>query len=258
MPAKTQLWIYLILTPLLSLGLALLIPLPVVLIALLMLFIPPILAITLSALSEGGRGVSQLFKQLLQWRISWKWYVISLGLPFSLILLASLLAVLLGWSPNLRFIVPESTMLITNSVFVPLVAIFEEFGWRGFALPRLLTQRSPFVSALIIGVAWGILHIGLGLVDGRPWLPTFLVPLAASFAYTWLFVRTGGSLGMVILYHFAMDYAPQFLLFNQVSLEQGIWLQTIVNSALALALILLSGVFLRRGAAAKPVVTQLG
>jgi membrane protease YdiL (CAAX protease family) len=252
---KYALAAFLILTPLLSLAIALFLPLPVIGIALLMLLIPSTLAILLTALAEGRKSLGELLKQLFQWRISLKWYAVALGLPFGIILASSVQAVLLGWAPAIQFSPPERSMLIVNSFFVPLVAILEELGWRGYALPRLLARRSPLISALIIGVAHGTLHIGLGLADGRPLLPTFLSPLAMSFIWTWLFIQTRGSLAMAILYHFAIDYAPQFWLLG-LPISQSIWAQTVVNIAVAVALILFFGADLQRSPAKELAVAD--
>lgn len=249
--------IYLILTPLISLAIALFLPVPVLVIALLLLLVPSTLAILLTGLAEGRKSLADLLKKLFQWQIGLKWYAVALGLPFGIILASSVLAVLLDWAPTIKFSVPERSMLIVNSLFIPLVAILEELGWRGYALPGLLKYRSPLASALIIGIAHGILHIGLGLADGRPWLPTFLSPLAMSIAWTWLFVHTRGSLTMAILYHFAIDYAPQFF-FSGLTTAQGVWAQTIMNLAVAFVLTLLFGANLRRSPENEPVLADIG
>jgi membrane protease YdiL (CAAX protease family) len=248
---------YLILTPLISLAIALFLPLPVIGIALLMLLIPSTLAILLTVLTEGRKGLGELLKKLFEWRISLRSYAVALGLPFGIILASSVLAVLLGWAPTVQFSLPERSMLIVNSFFVPLVAILEELGWRGYALPRLLARRSPLMSALIIGVAHGTLHLGLGLADGRPLLPTFLSPFLMSIIWTWLFLQTRGSLTMAILYHFAIDYFPQFFL-QGLTVSQGLWAQTTVNFAVAFALILIFGPQLQHGPAKEPVPVQGG
>ena len=235
---------FLILTPLLSLGIALFLPLPVEIIALLMVLIPVTLPILLTALAEGGKGVAELFKKLFRWRVSLKWYALAAGTPLAIILICSLLGYLIGWSPSVTFHIPEPAMLITATIVSLLAAVFEEFGWRGYALPRLLKHRSALVSALLIGIAWGLLHIGLGLRDNRPWLPTFLAPVAISVVLTWLFVQTRGSLTMAVLYHFVIDASPQFLL-HGITTAQNIWLQVIVSFAAAFILILIFGVNLR-------------
>jgi len=249
--------LYLILTPLISLSFALFLPISVVGIALLMLLIPSTLAIVLTALAEGKKSLTDLLKKLFQWRIGLKWYAVALGLPVGIILVSSVLAVLLGWAPSVQISVPERSMLIVNSLFIPLVALLEELGWRGYALPRLLKYRSPLASALIIGIAWGLLHIGLGLVDGRPWVPTFLSPFAMSIILTWLFMHTRGSLAMAILFHFAIDYAPQFF-FTGLTPAQGVWAQTILNLAVAFVLILLFGANLQRSPVNEPALADVG
>lgn len=237
--------IYLILAPLISLAIALLLPLLTVLIVLLVLLVPSALAILLVALTEGRRGVSDLLKKLFQWNISLKWYVAALLVPLGIIFVSAILAFLFGWIPTLQFHIPPLPQLITNLILIILIAVLEELGWRGFALPRLLANRSPLASALIIGILWGVLHIGIGLADGRPWLPTFLTPFGLSVIITCLFVHTKGSLALAMLFHFMMDYLPQFLL-SELSIEQAVWVQAIASLVLAFFLILIFGVNLQR------------
>jgi len=177
-------------------------------------------------------------------------------MPIGIILVVGLLAFLVGWTPAVEIRIPAISQLIFNAVFILLVAVLEEFGWRGYALPRLLARRSPLTASLMIGIAWGILHIGIGLLDGRPWLPTLLIPLGLSIVLTWLFLHTRGSLAMAILFHFSMDYTPQFL--SGLTVAQAVWLQAIVVLALALILFLLLGVGLQRSPEKTLVVVDVG
>jgi membrane protease YdiL (CAAX protease family) len=255
--ARYALSAYLILTPLISLAIALFLPIPPVAIALILILVAAIMGILMAAITEGGRGVADLLKKLLQWRVNLKWYAAALGLPAAIMLASGGLAVLLGWMPAVQISAPERPVLIVNTILIALVAVLEELGWRGYALPRLLNYRSPLASATLIGVAWGILHLGIGLLDGRPWLPTILVPLAASVPLTWLFVHTRGSLTMAVLYHFALDYSPQFVLF-ELTIEQAVWVQAIAGLALALILILVTGANLQRSPAKRAAVADLG
>jgi membrane protease YdiL (CAAX protease family) len=240
---------FLVLTPLISLAIALFLPLPPEFIALLILLTISTMAVLVTALAEGRQGVSDLLKKIFQWRISFKWYLVALLMPVGIILASGVLAFLLGWIPTVEIRVPASSQLIFNLILVILIAVLEELGWRGYALPKLLRYRSPLTSALIIGIVAGVLHIGLGLVAGRPWLPTFLVPVGFSVTWTWLFIHTQGSLAMAMLFHFAIDYAPQFVLDAPLPIAQGLWAQAIVSLAVALGLTLLFGTDLQRGPA---------
>ena len=70
---------FLILTPLLSLAIPLFLELPTELVPLIMIFIPALMAILLTSLSKGRKGVVALLQKLIQWRIPFKWFAISLG-----------------------------------------------------------------------------------------------------------------------------------------------------------------------------------
>ena len=252
---RSALYAYLILTPLISLAVALFLPLPVIGIALLMLLIPSTLAVLFATLAEGRKGMSELLWKLFQWNASLKWYVVALALPAVIILLSSVVAFLFGWSPAVEIQIPSASQLITNLLLIVLIAVLEELGWRGYALPRLLSYHSPLTSALIIGTLWGLLHIGIGLADGRPWLPTFLTPFGISITLTWLFLHTRGSLAMAMLFHFAIDYFPQFFL-QGLTVSQGLWAQTIINIIVAFVLILLFGAGLQRSPAKELAVAD--
>jgi membrane protease YdiL (CAAX protease family) len=253
---RSALYAYLILTSLISLAIALFLPLPPEVIALLILLTISTMAILCTALSEGRRGVVELLKKILDWRISSKWYLVAMLLPVGIILASGVVVFLLGWSTSVQVRIPDSAQLIFNLILVLLIAVLEELGWRGYALPKLLRYQAPLTSALIIGMAAGLLHIGLGLAAGRPWLPTFLVPFGMSVIWTWLFLHTRGSLAMAMLFHFAFDYAPQFVLDTPLPIAQAIWAQAIVSLAMALALVLLYGTDLQRSHAKELAVAD--
>lgn len=84
---------------------------------------------------------------------------------------------------------------------IPFNMIFtfgEEFGWRGFLLPRLAPLGGVW-AAIITGIVWGVWHAPLIVLDGynypgHPWLGigmmvVFTVALGIIFA--WLRFRSG-------------------------------------------------------------------
>jgi uncharacterized protein len=248
--------LFLILTPLISLAIPLFLPLPPEIGPLLMVFVPALLAVFLTGLADGRKGVSALLKKLCQWRIGFKWYVIVFGLALALRLTMSVLALLLGWIPAIQINPWSPAKFIILGVFIMIGAVAEELGWRGYILPKLLTNHSAISSALLIGVIWGIIHLGLTLPGqmnaGSHWLPNILYIVALSVILTWLYSQTQGNLVIPILFHFGQSY---FVFLNGgISLTQQLWLMTAIAAAISLVLLLLSGVNLQRDTAKKPVM----
>jgi membrane protease YdiL (CAAX protease family) len=86
----------------------------------------------------------------------------------------------------------------------------EELGWRGTALPRLLTRWNALISSIILGVLWGLYHLPSFLLSGlplknAPLIPFMLGALAITILVTWTFNHTNGSLIPVFLYHFSFN-----------------------------------------------------
>jgi uncharacterized protein len=101
-------------------------------------------------------------------------------------------------------------------------ALFEEGGWRGFALPRLQRLHGPLVGTLILAPLWACWHLPLFWVTvwGTP--PTilnmvlFLVSVIfMTIVFTWVFNNTKGSILLAILLHTSFDVfvGPVGLLF---------------------------------------------
>jgi membrane protease YdiL (CAAX protease family) len=243
--------VFLILTPLISIAIALFSPLPPELIALTMACVPAILAILLTGITGGGNGIAALLQKLLQWRTGFKWYVLAVMIPLAIHLTMSLLALWFGWIASIQVKPWSLAQFIFVGVFMMIAAPLEELGWRGYALPRLLIFRSALACALIIGVFWGVLHLPLsapGMVNaGVPWTTAMLNFIGFSVLLTWLFIQTRGSLAIVILCHFSANY---FGIFNEgIPAVENAWLQAIVTLILAAGLGLFYGPALQRSPA---------
>jgi membrane protease YdiL (CAAX protease family) len=102
-------------------------------------------------------------------------------------------------------------MIIMLTIFA---GMGEEFGWRGFAMPRLQARHNALVSSLIIGGLWALWHIPLYFVQGTSqydwrmaggWIPTFLgytvFVIAWSIQLTWVFNNTKGSVLLAAVVH---------------------------------------------------------
>jgi membrane protease YdiL (CAAX protease family) len=174
------------------------------------------LAAIVLVLVEGRKGgLRELLGRFLIWRVGIQWWLIALFFAVIPSVAALYLFNLLGgpsvdWS-GLR---PLYTV-VPSFVFLTIAAgIGEEFGWRGFLLPRLQTRHNALVASLIVGMAWATWHIPLFFVKGTgqyEWasqgglLPAILAywifVAISSIQFTWLFNNTKGSVLLAAVLH---------------------------------------------------------
>ncbi len=221
---------------------ATLLPLPGEVIPVVIVFIPALMAISLTALSEGKIGVQSLLGKLAQWRVSFKWVIIAVALALMMRLTISLIALAMGMIPAIQLRPMSPAQFVVLALILFIFAIPEELGWRGYALPKLLEHRSPLVAGLIVGVLWGSLHLALHLPGmtyaGLPLLPTLFQLIGLSVLITWLYTRTGGNVLLTSLFHAAQSF---FFIVNEgIPPTQLVWLMAGVYLGLAIIIVIVA------------------
>jgi uncharacterized protein len=83
------------------------------------------------------------------------WYLVALVGPFVMAVIAAALAVATG-APMQRSgaYTDLDAVGFTLLSTIVIVGLFEEVGWRGFALPRLQRHLDAIWAALVLGVIW--------------------------------------------------------------------------------------------------------
>ena len=172
---------------------------------------PTLSAVIVTAILDGRNGLRDFFKRYMQWRAGFGWWFFVL---FGILLaLNTLAALILGnsiWTEFLRNIgLILITYLITLIAGVILGPLWEEPGWRGFALPRLQQKFGPLAGTTMLGVLWALWHIP-GYWGG--WMTAGIVPLivsgiAFSIMATWVYNNTRGSILLMILFHSSSNAA---------------------------------------------------
>ena len=174
-------------------------------------FAPGIVAVLLTARSEGAAGVRALLAPLFQWNVEVRWYLFAL-LFMAAIKLTAALTLRLATGDWPRF-GDTSLILMLAATLVSTVTLGqsgEEVGWRGYALPRLSTRFGLGPSSLMLGVIWAVWHLPLFFIPGTSTtgqsFPLYLLQvIALSVALAWLWWRTGGSLLLTMLLHAAVN-----------------------------------------------------
>ena len=165
-------------------------------------FAPAAIAIGL-AWREGGGAVRGLLRQLAVRPPDPIWYAVLL-LPVAAFIAVDVVAVALGEPVAGLF-----DDLFPAIVIVPLVVLIpaftEELAWRGFAVPRALTAMSPLRTALVLGVPWTLIHIGLFLPGqmnaGAAYWSMATQIMSMSVVLVWVYLGTGQSVRMAALVH---------------------------------------------------------
>ena len=171
------------------------------LLLLLSIFGPFVAAFCLTFRESGRRGAFKLFRSGFDWKFDPKIYLFVALVP----LLTSLVSYLIvgGKTPNVDLF----SLAASFVVYFFLGGSFgEEFGWRGFALPRLLTESGAAAATLILGLFWAFWHLPLFFLEGSSqfytpfWLYLVYV-VALAFQYTWVYLKTNGNIFACLLLH---------------------------------------------------------
>jgi uncharacterized protein len=210
-------------------------------------FGPLIAAVVVSLLAGGLRELLALLRQLTRWRVHPIWYIIALLGPFAMAAAAAALAVASG-APAPRsdaytdWLAIGATLLSTMII----VGLFEELGWRGFALPRLQRRLDALWAALVLGGLWALWHLPELISDPtgqRPPLQFVVWILAQSVIFAWLYNSTNGSLPIVIICHAAINTSGRFMLpgFSNESYQVVWWFMVGLYVVIAIIVTLVAG-----------------
>jgi uncharacterized protein len=177
---------------------------------------PTLIGMLLTGWIDGRAGLAALGLRLRQVRLG-RWWLALLFIPCVSAL-----------TPVLRSITghPQDGQAMLGLIMPGLAlglgaGLMEEFGWRGFLLPRLLKRHSPIVASLLVGLIWGGLWHGYADyfgISGEGWQLWLLMLLlgpglltAWSLVLTTVYMRTQGSLLMSLLMHASISSSALIL-----------------------------------------------
>ena len=170
---------------------------------------PSLVALWLTARSQGEPGVRALLGRVLMWEVGARWYVFAAGYMAAIKLGAALVHRLVTGSWP-RFGHDAWYVMVAAILISTWVQAGEEIGWRGYALPRLAARFGLGPASIVLGVIWAVWHLPLFFLPGADTygqsFPVYLLQVTAlSVALAWLYWRTGGSLLLVMLMHAAIN-----------------------------------------------------
>jgi len=175
-----------------------------------------LLGIAMTAVWDGPPGLRRLGSRLVPWRARLHWYPIVVG-GYGLIFAVALYAArAVGAGPASLPALRAVPIGVLMTLLIDVGPLGEEFGWRGFALPRVLEQWPPLKASLILGAIHAIWHVPLFFLPDMPqsriFFPMFAVGvISIAIIDTWLYLRSGANLLLAILVHLLANYCGGIL-----------------------------------------------
>jgi len=211
-------------------------------------FGPFVAALVLASVTGGWPRARSLLMRIVQWRVGIRWYALALLPPLAIAVAATCANVLFGAPAPSRDIVLHSLPALSRSspsrCSSHYVAMGEELGWRGFALPRLFDNYPPLMASLILGILVAGWHTPLfvtGLYSQVPLRVMFIV--ATIILYALIANGTGGSVLLAMLFHAALNAGAEFTFawFSGADLDRVVALYSVAGVAAALVAAVLAG-----------------
>lgn len=174
-------------------------------------FAPALVALVLTARTEGRAALASLLRQTLAWSVGGRWYLFAVVYFASVrVTVAIAHRVISGEWPAFDQ-TPWLVVLIAVAVSTPVQA-GEEIGWRGYLLSRLSSRIGLPWASIIVGIIWGSWHLPFFLIAGTDKsgqsFPLYVSSVTAlSVAMAWLYWRTRGNLLLMMLMHSAVNNA---------------------------------------------------
>lgn len=197
-------------------------------------FTPSIVGLIYLKKERSKTEFKQQLKSRLTVKVPVKWYLI--------IMMMFPLSAGISYLLMTRVTVFEKAELLSNPIMIMPVffqilfiggALGEEFGWRGYALPKLLKIMSPLRASLIIGVIWSVWHLPLFFMEGTvqsnlPIWQFMIQNTLIAFFYTWIFINTHGNLWLMILLHAVANTSSAVFTYWQNDIGRYIGLLTLL------------------------------
>jgi len=173
---------------------------------------PLFASVVLTSRSGGWAAVKKLIRSGFDLRMKLGWWLAIILIPFALAGIAVWVNVALNGFQLDTTLLSQPVMIVPTFLFMFFLggSFQEEFGWRGYALPRLLSTLNPLMAGLVLGIIWGVWHLPLFYISGasQSFMPFGIFLLLAVFfsiVFTWVFLRTSRNLFGALLLHTAIN-----------------------------------------------------
>ena len=198
---------------------------------------PTIVAIITAGIFYGKSSIKELFSRIIK-RFELKWLAILILLQLIIYFAGLFIYGLFERMPgNFSF----SILAAIPSVFAIcfITNIWEEIGWRGFLVEKIMTRYSLFLSSLMVGILWGLWHIPyfLNSVSQNSLqyiLATIFWMVCSSFIFTYIYIRSKRSILAVGFFHAFSNTLQSVVINSQLDFTKFFYCLTMAVALVAI------------------------
>jgi membrane protease YdiL (CAAX protease family) len=170
---------------------------------------PSIAAFIVTRITEGKSGV-KILKEGFMKRSSPLYLLLAILIVPMVTAITAILSNQIVREYRFRILLP---MVIMGLIWPLFSSMGEEFGWRGFILPKMLAKYGVLKAGIILGIIWEIWHLPMhyiGFQDyGAYMLPAFLLIgfvnlTLQSVIMAFIFAKSKGNIRLMVLYHYTI------------------------------------------------------
>lgn len=197
---------------------------------------PSIAAFLVSRVSEGKEGVDKL-KNGFRKKVAPRYLLMAL---FSVPLITIITAIISSHTVR-EYQFQITVPMIFMGLVWPLFSGFgEEFGWRGYILPKLINKLGLLKAALLLGFVWEVWHIPMHYMAYRGY-GEYLIPAFITIGFlnlilqtvimAYLFVKSQGSILLMIIYHYTITASSIVIsgFFRQEATPRAVFLESVIS-----------------------------
>jgi uncharacterized protein len=200
---------------------------------------PTIAAIITAGIFYGKSGIKELFSRIVK-KFEFKWLVMLILIQLIIFILTLLIYKLFELKPSFSFFSLGSIPIAFATLFI--TNIWEEIGWRGFLLEKLMTKYSLFLSSLGIGILWGLWHVQYFLNNPNNSLQFILVAIfwlvCSSFIYSYIYVGSKGSVLAVGIFHALSNTIQAVVSNSELDFNRFLYYQAMAVALIAIFILI--------------------
>jgi len=166
--------------------------------------------LTATYLEDGADGLRRLLRAAVRVAVPVRWWLFVLFVPILAVTVAALLYVALSGNAVGFNAAAVLTLVAPSSLATFFLGPFgEEFGWRGYLLPRLTRKVSVVSAVLIVGAIWAtwhwpLLYHSFVASPAREFVTIIVGVTYMSIVIGTVYLRTG-SLLLAMLLHWSIN-----------------------------------------------------